>query len=116
MKPGDYSEDYASVLKYLLENDENVIIEAAGQANWKASLGVARAVVGGQNPTTLSIDQKRHYDNVLSPLMHMQCEGLFEVECTQQLTPEEVISGYMDVDNGFLCGSCRHDAGNIDAG
>jgi hypothetical protein len=118
MKPGDYSEDRTPVLKYLVEERLELIIIAAEDAGaeYQASEGVARAVVGGQSPDSLTPKQRWHYDTVLRPLIEIRCDGVFELGCpSNELLDAETLIQCYQADEGFLCSSCRHDSERIDA-
>lgn len=74
------SENQANVLKDILDNNENLIIDLAIKNNISdpdASIGVAKFLVGNpENFSSMKPKQKYHYDNAIEPLINdVPCAG-----------------------------------------
>jgi len=69
-----------NVLKYIVENQEELIIESAQEENVdeNASVGVAKFLVGSSdNFARMSDNQQYHYNQVIKPLIsRVYCDGM----------------------------------------
>jgi hypothetical protein len=74
------STDQISVLQYIVDNQEELIIALAEENNIKsdASLGVAHFLLGDANNfSKMSSHQKFHYENSIKPLIYrVLCDGM----------------------------------------
>jgi len=79
------SKDQIKVLEYIVDNNEEYIIESAeenGINNPDDSLGIAKFLLGDPaNFSKMSVSQKYHYDNAIKPLIiDVLCEGMIDEE------------------------------------
>lgn len=79
------STNQTEILKYLVENNEEYIIDSAqnnGISNPVASVGVAKFLI--ENPinfSQMSSKQKHHYEKAIKPLIiNVRCEGMINEE------------------------------------
>lgn len=75
------SNNQINVLKHIVDNDENLIIELVeeqGISNSLDSVGIARFIIADpKNFSQMSKSQHYHYDNAIKPLIvDVMCDGM----------------------------------------
>ncbi len=106
------SEDHTKVLKYIVDNNEEYIMDSAkenGINNPDASVGVAKFLLGGSgNFSEMSVNQKHHYDNAIKPL-------IIDVPCDGMINEDGSCIGNGSIDEDSLLGAyigqdmrCQH--------
>ena len=77
------NKNQTAVLNYIVENQEELIIESAQEENIdaNASVGVAKFLVGSSdNFAKMSDNQQYHYNQVIKPLIsRVSCDGMIGV-------------------------------------